>query len=438
MRRIEDYLLQHATTAGDRLAVICGSEHITYAQLCALVQERARALADCEQKGLVLKSSQSINFLVTYFAAHMAGRAIVPLEKDIPEIRFSEIESVVAGNSIPDDIADILFTTGTTGNQKGVMLSHTAILANAENLIGAQGFDQDITFVISGPLNHIGSLSKIWAMIVVGGTILITEGIKDINAFFSALNYPSRKFATFLVPASLRILMQFGKNKLHEYASKIDFIETGAAPMAQSDMEQLCDILPSTRLYNTYASTETGIISTHDYCHDGCIPGCLGKPMRHSSIVITPEGTIACRGAMLMSGYLGDPLLTDTILRNHTLYTSDLGYMDDQGRLRLEGRVDDVINVGGYKISPIEVENIVMGYPNIIDCICVGADHPLMGNVLKLIYVTQVDRSLDQRELVKYLRAHLEAYKIPFLYAQANQIERTYNGKLNRKFYKGK
>lgn len=200
MRRIEDYLLQHATTAGDRLAVVCGSEHITYARLCTLVQERARTLAGCGQKGLVLRSSQSIDFLVTYFAAHMADRAIVPLEKDIPEIRFSEIESVVAGNPIPDDIADILFTTGTTGNQKGVMLSHTAILANAENLIGAQGFDQDVTFVISGPLNHIGSLSKIWPMIVVGGTILITEGIKDINAFFSALDYPCRKFATFWFP----------------------------------------------------------------------------------------------------------------------------------------------------------------------------------------------------------------------------------------------
>lgn len=81
MRRIEDYLLQHATTAGDRLAVVCGSEHITYARLCTLVQERARTLAGCGQKGLVLRSSQSIDFLVTYFAAHMADRAIVPLEK---------------------------------------------------------------------------------------------------------------------------------------------------------------------------------------------------------------------------------------------------------------------------------------------------------------------------------------------------------------------
>lgn len=438
MRRIEDYLLQHATTAGDRLAVVCGSEHITYARLCTLAQERARTLAGCGQKGLVLRSSQSIDFLVTYFAAHMADRAIVPLEKDIPEIRFSEIESVVAGNPIPDDIADILFTTGTTGNQKGVMLSHTAILANAENLIGAQGFDQDVTFVISGPLNHIGSLSKIWPMIVVGGTILITEGIKNINAFFSALDYPCRKFATFLVPASLRILMQFGKNKLHEYASKIDFIETGAAPMAQSDMEQLCGILPSTRLYNTYASTETGIISTHDYCHDGCIPGCLGKPMRHASVVITPEGTIACRGPMLMSGYLGDPSLTGTVLRDHTLYTSDLGYVDEQGRLRLEGRAGDVINVGGYKISPIEVENVAMAYPDITDCICVCADHPVVGNVLKLIYVTQAGRPLDQKALVKYLKTRLESYKIPFLYAQADRVERTYNGKINRKFYKNK
>ena len=112
--------------------------------------------------------------------------------------------------------------------------------------------------------------------------------------------------------------------------------------------------------------------------------------------------------------------------------------MDEQGRLRLEGRADDVINVGGYKISPIEVENVAMAYPDITDCICVCADHPVVGNVLKLIYVTQAGRPLDQKALVKYLKTRLESYKIPFLYAQADRVERTYNGKLNRKFYKNK
>lgn len=171
--------------------------------------------------------TQSLDFFITYFAAHLANKVIIPLEKDIPEIRFQEIKSIIGTNIIPDYIADILFTTGTTGIQKGVMLKHSAIIANAENLVEAQGFTNNLSFIISGPLNHIGSLSKVWPMILVGGTIIITEGIKDINAFFAAIELSNSKIATFLVPASLRILMQFGRNLLKKYSSKIEFIETG-------------------------------------------------------------------------------------------------------------------------------------------------------------------------------------------------------------------
>ena len=385
---------------------------------------------------MLVRTSQSIDFIITYFAAHLAGKTLIPLEKDLPESLFNQIELLVNKSVMPESVTDILFTTGTAGVPKGVMLSHRAIAANAENLIEAQGFANNVTFIISGPLNHIGSLSKIWPMIVVGGTVVITEGIKDINAFFAALEASQYKVATFLVPASLRMLLQFGKRDLCAYAGKLDFIETGAAPMAQSDMEELCGILPHTRLYNTYASTETGIVATHDYCHDGCISGCLGKPMKHASIQITPEGTIACAGPMLMSGYLGDERLTSSVLRNHVLYTSDVGYMDEFGRLRLAGRKDDIINIGGYKVSPVEVENVAMAFLNIVDCICVCSKHPVIGGVLKLIYVVSEGHSFEQKVLINYLKLHLESYKVPFLYEQTDKIERTYNGKLNRKFYR--
>lgn len=436
MKQLEEYLALHAAKAGGRLAFVCGNDKITYAQLYTLAKERSLLLMEQSQKAVLVRTSHSIDFIITYFAAHFAGKTVIPLEKDLPEILFRQIALLANKSMIPEDVADILFTTGTAGIPKGVMLSHLAIWANAENLIEAQGFANDVTFVISGPLNHIGSLSKIWPMMVVGGTVVITGGIKDINAFLAALGIAQHKAATFLVPASLRMLLQFGKRNLYDYSDKLDFIETGAAPMAQSDMEELCNVLPRTRLYNTYASTETGIVSTHDYCHDGCIMGCLGKNMKHASIQITPEGTIACSGPMLMSGYLGDEQLTRTVLRDGVLYTSDVGYVDELGRLRLAGRKDDIINVGGYKVSPIEVENVVMAFPGIADCICVCGKHPVIGNVLKLVYVVNEGCSLERKSLISYLKLHLESYKLPFLYEQADKIERTYNGKLNRKFYR--
>ena len=98
-----------------------------------------------------------------------------------------------------------------------------------------------------------------------------------------------------------------------------------------------CFILPQSRLYNTYASTETGIISTYDFQHGECLVGCVGKPMKHAGFIIGEDGEIACTGKTLMSGYYGDEALTRSIMKEGVLYTSDRGTVDEQGHLRLKG-----------------------------------------------------------------------------------------------------
>ena len=381
------------------------------------------------------RSSQNIDFLITYFAIHQAGAVAAPLERDIPENRFREIYGILSSSQVPDGTADILYTTGTTGKSKGVIISHRTIIADAENLIEGQGFSHDLLFIISGPLNHIGSLSKIFPVTMQGATLYILEGMKDLDKFFEALDYPAEKNATFFVPATIRMLLMFSGERLSKYADKIDFIESGAAPLAHSDMLRLCEVLPKTRLYNTYASTETGIIATYNFNDGECIPGCLGKPMSHSKIIITPEGKISCQGDTLMSGYVNDPALTASILKDDTIYTSDIGELDEKGRLHLKGRETDVINVGGFKVSPSEVEDAAMSFPGVKDCICIGIPHPITGMGLKLIVALEDGTFLDKQGLARHLKGKLESFKVPLLYQQADSIKRTYNGKLDRKFY---
>ena len=443
---LEDYLHQNAQCYPDKVAVVCGDTSLTYAQLW---QEVARRAQDFHPHEVVcFRSSQDIDFLVTYMAVHLAGGVAAPLEHGMPDTLFERISSAVAHSftlhsSLP--IADILYTTGTTGQSKGVMVSHRALIADAENLIAGQGFSHDLVFIINGPLNHIGSLSKIWPCIILGATILIIEGMKDLNAFFRALDTPPSsfllppssklKFATFFVPATIRMILQFAPDRLASYAHKLDFIESGAAPLPQTDMQRLCELLPYTRLYNTYASTETGIIATYNYNDKRCMANCLGRPMPHSKILITPDGLIACQGDTLMSGYVGDPELTATVLRDDTVFTSDVGILDEEGMLHLSGRASDVINVGGFKVSPIEVEEAAMASPMVSDCICISASHPVTGRALKLLVVTPPGQKLDKRTLARYLADRLEPYKVPMLYEQVDTIARTYNGKLDRKFY---
>lgn len=435
---IEDYLQRNASLYPDKIAIICRGEEITYSRLWQLVESKAMILREQYQPHHVaaIRTSQSIDFLVTYFALHVAEAVALPLEHDIPQGRFEEIANRYACFIAPEEVADILFTTGTTGKSKGVMISHRTIIADAENLIDSMEFSHDLLFVINGPLNHIGSLSKVYPTVMMGATLYILESLKDLDAFFAAFDYPCTKVATFLVPASIRILLQLAKNKLATYADKIDFIETGAAPMAHSDMLELCRLLPKTRLYNTFASTETGIVATYNYNDGECLVGCLGRPMKHSRILITDEGRVACQGPTLMTGYADEEELTAQVMHDNTVFTADNGRIDDLGRLHLMGRNDDVINVGGYKVAPTEVEDVAMAFPGVNDCICVSDVSPVLGTRLKLLYIGNEDVEFSKKDLAKFIASKLEVYKVPQAYEQVNEIHRTFNGKLDRKFYR--
>ena len=436
---LEDYIRIHAEQCPDKVAVVEGDKQTTYSQLWNMVlqhAERFKAEGLGERQVKIFRTTQTLDFLVDYFAIHIVGAVAMPLEKDIPEERFLEVENRYGRLVMPEGVADILFTTGTTGVSKGVMVSHEAILADAENLIDGQGFSSELAFVISGPLNHIGSLSKVYPVMMLGATLVVLEGMTDMDLFFKAFQLPYQKMATFLVPASIRILLKLWKKELVKYASKIDFIETGAAPMMQSDMQELAETLPQSRLYNTYASTETGIVCTYNFNDGLYLAGCVGEVLKNAEVFTDIDGRISCRGRMIMSGYADEPELSAAVMRDGTVFTSDIGYFDEAGRLHLTGRMDDVINVGGYKVSPSEVEDAAMAIDGVRDCICVAVEHPVMGNALKLVVAMRDGETLDKRKIARFLAGRLERYKVPMVYEQTNEVRRTYNGKLDRKSYR--
>ncbi len=431
---IEDRLRFHAASSPEKTALKCEGKSYSYSVLYDAVCRKAAAMGNVKGTLVPVVATPDFDFLVSYFAIHLAGAVAVPLGKDLPPLRRQQLMEMFSGKAAPEGVADLLYTTGTTGNAKAVLISHDAIVADAENLVEAQRYGSDLTFIINGPLNHIGSLSKIYPVVYTGGTLQLADGMKDLNAFFAMVDAAGSKVATFLVPASIRMLLTFAKDKLASYAHKIDFIETGAAPMALEDMQELCRVLPQTRLYNTYASTETGIVSTYDYNDGECIAGCLGKPMRHSSFFITADGTVACKGRTLMAGYWNDAEATARVLGDGMVVTADLGTIDPQGRLRLQGRSDDVINVGGYKIAPTEIESVALAFPGVSDCICTEAPHPVIGKVLALLVVPGAGYS--RKALISYLKTELEPHKIPALYREVSEVRRTFNGKIDRKSYR--
>ena len=482
---IEDLLKETVDLYPDKFAVKCGEESCTYRQLWDKVVSRARVLcreygtdnkdgkisSSLDKKPIPFRNTQDIDFLVEYFAIHLAGGVAVPLERDMPDEVFRDYQRKLTRSGILKGlrrkkdrkyIADILFTTGTTGKSKGVMLSCLALVEDGIYLSGTQRYHHDLDFIITGPLNHFGNLSKVYAVIIDGGTLHILDGMKDLNAFFDTMDKeigPSRtkrgtfrkkpKFATFLVPASIRMLLTFAKDRLASYANRLEFIETGGAPISQVDMEQLCAILPKSRLYNTYASTEAGVMTTYNFNCANRLVGCVGTGVNFTGAVfVIPDdkelylkplfpriGRAYCSGETLMSGYYDDEELTKSVFCLEGLKTSDLAESRDPYHLFLKGRVDDVINVGGYKVSPAEVENAAFSVPVIEDCICIPVEHRVLGTVLKLLYVVRDGFAVEKRQIALMLKEHLESYKVPTMYEQVESINRTYNGKLDRKSY---
>ncbi len=435
---LEQSIYNNSISSPNKVAAICGGEQITYFDLWENIKHTAAIL---EKEGLqknrpyVFTSTQDINFIITYCAVHHLGAIAVPLEAGAADERIKSIQDEVTKCEFSDDITDILYTTGTTGKAKGVMLSSTCLEACADNFIHDLHFTSELLFIISGPLNHIASLFKMHPVLTIGGTVCILDGLKDLNAFFDIFNLPYRKFATFLVPASIRMLLQFSYDEITKVSDKIDFIETGAAPITRSDMQQLAEALPHSRLYNTYGGTEIGCVSTYNFNDGKYMEGCIGRPMKNSSVEVTEDGNVIVSGKTIMSGYVNDEQNTRQVLRDGKIHGSDLGYVDESGMIHLKGRQGDVINVGGFKVDPVEVESAASSHPSVKDCICIRATHPVIGTVLKLLLVPAPGAEFNKRELALHIKSRVEPHKVPTYYEVVEEISRTYNGKLNRKNY---
>lgn len=437
---LNEYIQKHAEATPQHIAIVTPDEQITYAELWARISDTA---AELEREGVaqsrkpyVFRASQNIDFIVTYCAVHQNSAVAVPLEQNIPQEMFDAILSEASAYDFPEGSADLLYTSGSTGKAKGVILSDTALTSCAENFIHDHHYTSELVFIISGPLSHIASLFKIHPTLMAGGTVYVINGMKEINAFYRAFSMTGRRFASFLVPASIRMLLQLSRDQLMEVADRVEFIETGAAPITESDMRDLSEVLPHSHLYNTLGGTEIGAVCTYDFNDGKYMAGCVGRPMLHASVSVDDEGNISCGGPTIMTCYINEPERTASVLHDGVFRTSDRGYFDEDGMLHLLGRSDDAINVGGFKADPIEIENTVMTLPYVDDCICIAVPHPIAGQCLKLLYVVKDGCVCKSRDIAFYLKEHLEAYKVPSLYEKVDTIRQKSNGKKDRQAYK--
>lgn len=477
---VVEAVAHHAKHTGKKSAVIVDDTLLTYEELCLKVQQYAAVL---KKKGIqssdkvILSANYTERFVEVYLAVHWIGAVNVVVDKtasvksvsqlvqDItprliilnqPEEGaesyeiFSEAGLVISESSFSfDSLADILFTTGTTGIPKGVMLSHRNEVAGAHNVIyGGEMTCNDVN-LLTMPLHHAFGLTTLRAVLYEGGTAVLQEGVASLKKTNENIK-KNHCNCIYMVPAALRVLYFHTRQRLDLLFKSVEKIEFCTAPLDKKMRIVLSEQLKGIRLYNSYGATESARSVYMRLDKNTDKTDAIGQAVQDVSICIVDEerkvinssrqnvGHLAVRGGMNMMGYYHDPQMTEQVLDKGTFYSEDLGYMDEEGYIYLVGRNNDVINIGGEKVSPFEIENCALEYSGVQECACIGVKDPndVLGFVPVLYIKEEPGLKIDINDLRKNLIAHLEDYKIPYEIIVIDEIPKNHIGKLDRESLK--
>lgn len=477
--RVLSYGIQHP----DKLAIGTKNEQITYGEMCKSIETFAIALKKRgvkEKDTVFVQAVAESDYIVTYIALHCIGAVVVPLDrKAVEESVHTMMEQLdsqyVIGNlqmkqkveqtilfdtlyfetevtdqlELPErnteDVYDILFTTGTTGQSKGVVTTRQSVLAAIHNEIEGAGMEENEVLLIPIPLNHSFGLGKMRAALYLGATVVLQNGVSMVTELRNNIE----KFhctAMICVPSALQIISNQAGDKLEEILGRMHFIEAASAPFSAELKEHLRKLLPSVHILNRYGSTETPASVYLDIKEAPSKIGSIGKALSKVKVKIVSDereeiesskdniGKLAISGDMVMQGYYKADELTNLVLENGWLYSKDMAYIDKDGYIYLVGRDDDVINTGGKKFSPLEVEEILMKSGYVKECAIVPIPDPqkVLGNVPVLAYVPATN-DYKEEDILCYLKKYIEKYKVPVQCIRLNALPRNYMGKLERK-----
>ena len=347
-----------------------------------------------------------------------------------------------------EDIAEMIFTTGTTGRPKGVMLSFRAVWNISMNTIKGIGIEPSDRVLVPLPLHHSLALRELRGALIQGGTVVLQNGFTFARELENNI-VEHRCTGMVTVPASFELVRSQMQEQFAPVVGRLRYIEVGAGSLTVRQRKDFTELLPDVRLNNTWGSSETGgALFTHvnEVVKDPVQVAAIGRPLSHIRIAMLGAdgepmahtdhehpGRLAIYRDMVMSGYKNRPQETEDALRGNALVTNDLVYQDADGYVYMLGRADDIINVGGEKVSPIEVENVASEYPQMTECACIGVPDPgeLLGQVPVLFMV--VKNGYTEEDLKSYLSKRLERAKMPQAYMIVQALPRNRMKKLDRK-----
>ena len=466
---------------------LVGREEISYRDLYMSCNHLAKWINGMvgTDKHIILLSVNNLFFLKMYLAIIKSGNICIPLDPGIekenyryihditePKLIFltREVEKRLELNSdqawypdtlpssvedYPEEIpgsefdrercAEIIFTSGSTGKPKGVMVSHKNLIANTSSIVEYLQLTQDDTMLVVLPFYYCYGLSLLHTHLRVGGSIVFNNSFIFLGGVLKSLiDYKCTGFAG--VPSHFQILLRKSDSFKQTRFPDLKYVTQAGGKLAPVFIDEFRQAHPEVRFIVMYGQTEaTARLSwlppeVYDRRKGSMgrgIPGVELKVVNEKGELIKPgeTGEVIARGDNIMMGYFADEEGTKNAIRNGWLYTGDLGTVDEDGYIYLTARSKEIIKVRGKRISPKEIEAVILALPEVIDCTIEGVEDDIEGEMLKATVTVRKENAeaMTRERLIQHCSQHLALFKVPQVYEFKDNLTISATGKKIKK-----
>ena len=441
--RLGDALKSMGVGPGDRFAVMALNGHqfleLYHASLLtgAVINPLNLRLAPKELEFILADSGSKVCFCDAFFGPGIdqvrgdAGIEQVVLigSGDVPH--EAAYEDVVASGrpQLPDEPDEdapgiLMYTGGTTGLPKGVVLDQRALMLDVYKVATRWVMDENFVYLHQTPMFHAASLGGVLAVPAVGGTTA-TVPLFTPDAVIDCIER-DQVTMTVMVPTMIGMMLDhpaFDPKKL----ASLEILTYGASPMSAAMLERLMKALPEVDIFQGYGMTENcGLLTClgpEEHRRGGAVLRSAGRPMPGSVVSIQDEsgsilapgqtGEVCAKAGNYMREYWNRPEETEAAFRGGWYHTGDAGYMDKDGYVYLVDRVKDMIVTGGENVYSAEVENAISSHPGVAQVAVIGVPSEQWGEAVMAIVVPKPDAEVSEDDIKAWCRERIAGYKVP-------------------------
>jgi long-chain acyl-CoA synthetase len=418
-------LRNHGFGVGDRLALLLPNEadYIELIYACAwlgviavplnirlTVSEIDHVLADANPRGLIRHSSMPVPTVQLTWQSMLDEDPLDLTCDTYPEAIYD-----------PEAVLALVYTSGTTGRPKGVVLTHANILANVDHVNYWITYKEGGVYLHAAPIFHIADFPFMFASPAFGACQVTIPKFSPQS--FCERVERERVTYTVLVPTMINLLMKFPELARYDLSS-LEVLGYGGSPMAPELIHRTREVLPNLKLVQVYGLSETGFLTgLRDHEHTEERLKSCGRPCPGIDVQVVDEsgrqveagrqGELVARGANVMRGYWNNPEETALAFRGGLFRTGDIGYQDEAGYFYILDRLKDMIVTGGENVYCVEVEAVINEHPAVREVAVFGIPDPQWGELVTACVVLKTGAVLSADDLIAYCRQSLANYKIP-------------------------